>query len=221
MQICGLVPSQCSLHFPLQTSFQGILPNTSHDEGGREEGGGKSWHLSGILHLLPQSAQPGRDGDPKAQANSPLPAQTSNCPQRTAATCPTPSLPRGLEVQGVIGVACVPAEPWGQVSQGTLSSWPHHPPHFFQTGWGHRARSTFWGPGGSCKDCRPGGLWEWMAPLSAPPWGSALPSLSLPMWEPVQTVPPEDESFFPPHRQSGSDSFPNWFWLVLVTLSQP
>ena len=117
MQIRGREPSHCHLHFPLQTSYQGILPNTAHGEDGREEGGGKSWHLSGIVHLLPQSAQPGRDGDPKAQANSPLPAQTSNCPQGTAADMPHPSLPRGLEVQGVIGVACVHAEPWGQVIQ--------------------------------------------------------------------------------------------------------
>ena len=89
----------------------------------------------------------------------------------------------------------------------------------FKQGGASRVRSTFWGPGGSCKDCRPAGLWEWVAPLSAPLWGSALPSLSLPMWEPVQTMPPEDENVFPPpHNQevipflTGSD---------LVTLSQP
>ena len=119
----------------------------------------------------------------------------------------------------MIGVACVHAEPWGQVSQGTLSSCPHHPPHLFQAGWGQQGEEHILGTRGLLQGLQAG----WAVGMDGAPlcplWGSALPSLSLPMWEPVQTMPPEDENVFPPpHNQevipflTGSD---------LVTLSQP
>ena len=111
----------------------------------------------------------------------------------------------------MIGVACVHAEPWGQVNQGALSSCPHHPPHLFQAGWGQQGEEHILGTRGLLQGLQAG----WAVGMDGAPvcplWGSALPSLSLPMWEPVQTIQPEDESFFFPHRQSGSDSFPNWF----------